>query len=145
MGGPRLRWLSLPCPALPCPPTMVWYTLLGPYDLVTAALKEAGPSPPAGVLLKSGGAAATTKHCPAVPRACCTYKQSCLVQLVLLCVRCTAGLVLTVGKYVTPRGTDIDREGIRPQFKSAPSPAAGQGAIEACRLTPATQPLVGAR
>ncbi|GAB4819263.1 hypothetical protein N2152v2_006309 [Parachlorella kessleri] len=56
-----------------------------------------------------------------------------------------AGLVLTVGKYVTPRGTDIDREGIRPQFRALPSPAAAEGALGACRLMPLSQQLLQPR
>lgn len=45
-----------------------------------------------------------------------------------------SGLVLTVGKYVTPNGTDIDREGLRPDFKAAPPGGAADEAIAACRL-----------
>ena len=45
-----------------------------------------------------------------------------------------SGLVLTVGKYVTPNGTDIDREGLSPDFRSQPGRAAADGAIRACRL-----------
>ncbi|KAL4423011.1 hypothetical protein ABPG77_005491 [Micractinium sp. CCAP 211/92] len=45
-----------------------------------------------------------------------------------------SGLVLTVGKYVTPSGTDIDREGLLPDFRSAPSAEAVEGALRACRL-----------
>lgn len=45
-----------------------------------------------------------------------------------------SGLVLTVGKYVTPLGTDIDREGLKPEFRSPPSAEAVEGALRACRL-----------
>ena len=45
-----------------------------------------------------------------------------------------SGLVLTVGKYVTPNGTDIDREGLQPDFRSQPGAAAADQAIQACRL-----------
>lgn len=45
-----------------------------------------------------------------------------------------SGLVLTVGKYVTPSGTDIDREGLKPEFRSLPSAEAVEGALRACRL-----------
>jgi C-terminal processing protease CtpA/Prc len=45
-----------------------------------------------------------------------------------------SGLVLTVGKYVTPNGTDIDREGLSPDFRSQPGRAAAESAIRACRL-----------
>lgn len=45
-----------------------------------------------------------------------------------------SGLVLTVGKYVTPNGTDIDREGLQPDFRSRPGADAADRAIQACRL-----------
>ncbi|KAL4451934.1 hypothetical protein ABPG75_007596 [Micractinium tetrahymenae] len=45
-----------------------------------------------------------------------------------------SGLVLTVGKYVTPSGTDIDREGLQPDFRSQPSGEAVERALQACRL-----------
>lgn len=45
-----------------------------------------------------------------------------------------SGLVLTVGKYVTPSGVDIDREGLRPDFRTLPQPADADAAIAACRL-----------
>jgi C-terminal processing protease CtpA/Prc len=45
-----------------------------------------------------------------------------------------SGLVLTVGKYLTPAGIDIDREGIAPDFKSLPAAAAADGAVAACKL-----------
>ena len=45
-----------------------------------------------------------------------------------------SGLVLTVGKYVTPKGTDIDREGLLPDFRSAPGAEAADSAIRACRV-----------
>jgi len=45
-----------------------------------------------------------------------------------------SGLVLTVGKYVTPNGTDIDREGLRPDFRSQPSWEAVDSTMQACRL-----------
>lgn len=45
-----------------------------------------------------------------------------------------SGLVLTVGKYVTPNGTDIDREGLQPDFRSRPGADAAERAIQACRL-----------
>lgn len=45
-----------------------------------------------------------------------------------------SGLVLTVGKYVTPNGTDIDREGLQPDFRSRPGADAAEQAIQACRL-----------
>jgi hypothetical protein len=45
-----------------------------------------------------------------------------------------AGLVLTVGRYRTPAGIDIDREGIQPDFRSLPSQQAADMAIKACKL-----------
>ena len=45
-----------------------------------------------------------------------------------------SGLVLTVGKYLTPAGTDIDLEGIKPDFRAAPSAEAAESALAACRL-----------
>jgi len=45
-----------------------------------------------------------------------------------------SGLVLTVGKYLTPAGTDIDWEGLHPDFRSMPAPQAAGEAVAACRL-----------
>ncbi len=42
--------------------------------------------------------------------------------------------VLTVGKYVTPNGTDIDREGIQPDFGRAPGPLDASRVLDACRV-----------
>jgi hypothetical protein len=36
---------------------------------------------------------------------------------------------------LTPTGTDIDREGLRPDFWTLPAPAVADKAMEACRLT----------
>ena len=47
-----------------------------------------------------------------------------------------SGLVLTVGKYLTPAGRDIDLEGIEPDFKAQPSAEAAEAALSACRLRP---------
>lgn len=47
-----------------------------------------------------------------------------------------SGLILTVGKYLTPRGTDIDLGGIKPDFRAIPSDAAAAQALEACRVVP---------
>ena len=52
-----------------------------------------------------------------------------------------SGLVLTVGKYVTPSGTDIDREGLRPDFRAPPSGAASDAAIRACRVGREARPI----
>jgi C-terminal processing protease CtpA/Prc len=46
----------------------------------------------------------------------------------------SSGLIITVGKYLTPRGVDIDRFGIAPDFNSLPDPNAAQEALNACRL-----------
>ena len=46
----------------------------------------------------------------------------------------SSGLVLTVGKYLTPAKTDIDREGIQPDFRNIPSPAAAEETIKACKM-----------
>ena len=43
-----------------------------------------------------------------------------------------SGLVLTVGKYVTPRGTDIDYSGLRPDFGSQPGDLQLEESIKAC-------------
>lgn len=48
----------------------------------------------------------------------------------------SAGLVVTVGKYLTPNGTDIDRAGIQPDFRQLPSREAADAALRACRLRP---------
>lgn len=45
-----------------------------------------------------------------------------------------SGMVITNGKYLTPALTDIDREGIAPDFKSQPSPEAAANKLSACVL-----------
>lgn len=45
-----------------------------------------------------------------------------------------SGLVLTVGKYLTPLGTDIDEFGITPDFGGMPSPIVAKEAIAACHI-----------
>jgi C-terminal processing protease CtpA/Prc len=50
----------------------------------------------------------------------------------------SSGLVITVGKYLTPRGVDIDRYGIAPDFRSRPGRAEAEAALQACRLQAAT-------
>lgn len=47
----------------------------------------------------------------------------------------SSGLVITVGKYLTPNGVDIDRSGITPDFRAPPDPSVAQQALAACRLT----------
>eukprot|EP00775_Hariotina_reticulata_P008411 gene8411-8595_t len=53
----------------------------------------------------------------------------------------TSGLVITVGKYLTPRGVDIDREGIVPNFSSKPAPSQAAAALNACRLEAGALPV----
>jgi C-terminal processing protease CtpA/Prc len=48
----------------------------------------------------------------------------------------SSGLVLTVGKYLTPARTDIDREGLRPDFRHMPSADAAAQHLAACRAPP---------
>ncbi|DBB02698.1 hypothetical protein WJX82_005349 [Trebouxia sp. C0006] len=43
-----------------------------------------------------------------------------------------SGMVITNGKYLTPALTDIDREGIAPDFKQQPSPEAAASRLNAC-------------
>lgn len=45
-----------------------------------------------------------------------------------------SGMVLTVGKYVTPSGTDIDLNGLKADFWITPSQKAAEDAIQACRI-----------
>ena len=46
----------------------------------------------------------------------------------------SSGLVLTVGKYLTPLRTDIDREGLKPDFRHMPSSSAAAEQLQACRM-----------
>mmetsp|Transcript_5031 Transcript_5031/g.12836 ORF Transcript_5031/g.12836 Transcript_5031/m.12836 type:complete len:100 (-) Transcript_5031:71-370(-) len=45
-----------------------------------------------------------------------------------------SGLIVTVGKYVTPARVDIDRHGISTSFKKIPSMEEMQSNIRACRV-----------
>lgn len=45
-----------------------------------------------------------------------------------------SGMVITNGKYLTPALTDIDREGIAPDFKQPPSPEAAASRLNACMV-----------
>lgn len=45
-----------------------------------------------------------------------------------------SGLVLTVGKYLTPAGRDIDYNGLKPDFGTMPTYPAAEEALNACRL-----------
>jgi C-terminal peptidase prc len=45
-----------------------------------------------------------------------------------------SGLVITVGRYLTPARVDIDREGIRPNFRDMPSAERAEQELEACRI-----------
>lgn len=49
-----------------------------------------------------------------------------------------SGVVLTVGKYVTPGHQDIDGAGIEPDYKQLPSPSAGQEKLRGCKLLKAS-------
>lgn len=46
----------------------------------------------------------------------------------------SSGLIITVGKYLTPRGVDIDRFGIAPDFTTLPDPNAAEETLNACKL-----------
>lgn len=46
----------------------------------------------------------------------------------------SSGLIITVGKYLTPRGVDIDRFGIAPDFSSLPDQGSAEEKLNACRL-----------
>jgi len=46
----------------------------------------------------------------------------------------SSGIVITVGKYVTPGGFDIDRNGIKPSFPRKPSRQAHDESLKACRV-----------
>lgn len=48
-----------------------------------------------------------------------------------------SALVVTIGKYLTPARTDIDREGIRPDFGSIPEGNVAAAKLTACKV-PAT-------
>ena len=45
-----------------------------------------------------------------------------------------SGLVLTVGKYVTPGLNDIDRQGIQPNFAMFPGFKQAEEELKACKL-----------
>ncbi len=55
----------------------------------------------------------------------------------------SSGLVITVGKYLTPRRTDIDRSGIMPDFRSQPTAERAAAALDACRLEAAAAAEAG--
>lgn len=46
-----------------------------------------------------------------------------------------SGLVITVGRYLTPAKVDIDREGIRPNFRAMPSAQHAEQELQACRIS----------
>lgn len=50
----------------------------------------------------------------------------------------SSGLIITVGKYLTPRGVDIDRYGIAPDFTTLPDASSAEDRLNACRLEAAT-------
>lgn len=45
-----------------------------------------------------------------------------------------SGIVITVGKYLTPAGTNIDRDGIRPDFARTPPTSERDITLKACRI-----------
>jgi carboxyl-terminal processing protease len=45
-----------------------------------------------------------------------------------------SGMAVTVGKYLTPAGVDIDRTGIVPDFPSLPRKTDIQASLSACRI-----------
>ena len=53
-----------------------------------------------------------------------------------------SGLVLTVGKYVTPLGTDIDYSGLRPDFGGQPDDQQYEESIKACLARKNRQGLI---
>ena len=65
-------------------------------------------------------------------QACRTYGKG-LIQSVYELSN-SSGLVVTVGKYITPAGIDIDREGLQPDFERPPSPAEAALRLAACRV-----------
>lgn len=50
----------------------------------------------------------------------------------------SSGLIITVGKYLTPRGVDIDRYGIAPDFTTLPDASSAEDRLNACKLEAAT-------
>lgn len=48
-----------------------------------------------------------------------------------------SALVVTIGKYLTPARTDIDREGLKPDFSSIPGRESADERLAACRIRPA--------
>ena len=66
-----------------------------------------------------------------VTHACRTYGKG-LIQSVYE-LGDGSGLVLTVGKYLTPARADIDRAGLRPDFRHMPSADAAAELLAACR------------
>ena len=47
-----------------------------------------------------------------------------------------SGLVLTVARYLTPTGHNIDREGLHPDFAKIPNAEAASARLAACRVPP---------
>jgi C-terminal peptidase prc len=45
-----------------------------------------------------------------------------------------SGIVITVGKYLTPAGTNIDRDGIRADFARTPPTSERDATLQACRV-----------
>eukprot|EP00803_Ostreobium_quekettii_P000040 evm.model.scf_1739.1 EVM.evm.TU.scf_1739.1 scf_1739:6103-14239(+) len=77
-------------------------------------------------------AGALKDNCRAVLAGSTTYGKG-LIQSVYA-LSDGSGLVLTVGKYLTPGNVDIDREGIQPNFKRIPPLERAEDALRACRV-----------
>eukprot|EP00897_Mesotaenium_endlicherianum_P003205 jgi/Mesen1/2912/ME000175S02067 len=52
-----------------------------------------------------------------------------------------SGMILTVGKYVTPAHSDIDGNGIEPDFRRNPGPSAAERKLASCTVPVADSAL----
>jgi C-terminal processing protease CtpA/Prc len=63
-----------------------------------------------------------------------TYGKGLIQSVYELSAKNAGGIALTVGKYVTPRGVDIDREGLKPDFTRWPvAQEKAEEVLRACR------------
>eukprot|EP01025_Chloroclados_australasicus_P044036 TRINITY_DN4742_c0_g2_i1.p1 TRINITY_DN4742_c0_g2~~TRINITY_DN4742_c0_g2_i1.p1 ORF type:complete len:565 (-),score=59.26 TRINITY_DN4742_c0_g2_i1:321-1982(-) len=76
-------------------------------------------------------AGALRDNCRAVLSGSTTYGKG-LIQSVYE-LSDSSGLAITVGKYVTPGGTDIDKFGIQPDFQNIPSREMAEEKLKVCR------------
>eukprot|EP01023_Acetabularia_acetabulum_P020223 TRINITY_DN20447_c0_g1_i1.p1 TRINITY_DN20447_c0_g1~~TRINITY_DN20447_c0_g1_i1.p1 ORF type:complete len:559 (-),score=95.65 TRINITY_DN20447_c0_g1_i1:197-1873(-) len=105
------------------------------YKSSEAALTEAPLS-----LLVNGSTASASEilagalhdNCRAVLAGSTTYGKGVIQSVYELSD--TSGLAITVGKYITPGGTDIDRTGIQPDFKNIPSTQKAEEKLKLCRV-----------